>query len=155
MASEPGQCSLHDPATWQNDEAHLIDQLLDDLDAHVEVVLQPGDKLALRLAITPITPQLGQTGKAFMYGVKEELGAGCVAYVSCLNDDLQEMATRINQDVALAPVYLFPRRNALSAGLRLLHTLAADNRSARLEIAFQAKTRFSRTSSLILVKVPS
>jgi hypothetical protein len=66
----------------------LIRQLLHDLDVDFEVFLHPDDEITIRLAITTVTPRLGQSWKPLTDRLEEQLRPRCFGDIRRVDPDL-------------------------------------------------------------------
>ncbi len=100
VAADPGECSLDDPALGQNHEAVRV-SALDDLQ---RPAAGRGDG---RCHLWSLVASIGEDGldegKRSARRAKQFAGAVAVLHVGGMDDDAQEQAERIDQDVALAP----------------------------------------------------
>jgi hypothetical protein len=100
IATDPGEGSFHDPAFGQDDEAMRFGAL-DDLEQPAAGI---GDGLCgSRALIASIGEDALDEGKRAARLLKDLADAIAVLHIGGVNDDAQEEAERVDEDVALAP----------------------------------------------------
>ena len=104
---QPGERALYYPAPWQHLKALLVWIALDDFEHSIEMFTDPSDELAGVATIRPALPQVRRDGRRQF--VEDKHGAIAVLDVGRMDHDLQEIAQRVHDNVALAPTN-FPAR---------------------------------------------
>ncbi len=102
-ASEPGERPLDDPPPRQDNEAFLILWPGDDLDHPAADRPCPVDQVRLIALIDPDPPEAGEASQG---GPEHQLGAVAFLDIRRMDHHDQQQPQRIDQDVALAAVYV-------------------------------------------------
>ena len=102
--TQPGEGSLNHPAARQHHERMLIRQCAHDLHGHPIVPFDRADDAGG----ATINPEFRDRGTPSRQDGQHILGTITVTAIRCLDDHGQEIALRINRDVAFAPGPLCP-----------------------------------------------
>lgn len=113
--SQPGEGPLHHPPARQDFKGMLIRLFMDHLQRHpvglFDGVQQP--------AVAAINPEFGHRRTAFSQQGHHIPGAIAITDVGGVDDDREEIALRVNGDVAFAPRHLFfPHRSRARRPIR-------------------------------------
>ena len=107
VATDPSQGALDDPAFWQNDEAMQL-VTLDDLDG-------PGSGLRQgRRELRPLIVGIGEDAfdegeAAARAAIEDQQSAITILQIGRVDDDVQQEAERVDENVPLAPRDLLAR----------------------------------------------
>lgn len=102
VASEPAECAFDHPAAGQNLEALLARRSLYDIQGDIERFAHPIDQTSV--LVNAISPDLLQARNSLRQLEQHRLGAVIVLDVSGMNDNIQEIAYRIDDNVSFAAI---------------------------------------------------
>jgi hypothetical protein len=103
--SEPTKCPLHDPAFGYNLKIMKVTPF-NNLNDPIELLLCPPHK---ETTITTIRPNQFQTRTTVAKPDQHQLAARMILNICCMNDQSNNQAKRIDQDMALTTLYLLAR----------------------------------------------
>ena len=105
VAADPSQCTFHDPALWQHDEASNI-AALHDLE---RPITGAGDESThLRPGVTTIGNDTLDEGETPPSLPQQCFGAVTVLDIGGVDVDVQQQALRVDEDMALATEDFLP-----------------------------------------------
>jgi hypothetical protein len=104
VPGQPAEGSLHNPAPFQDDKPLV--RALDDLDDPGKPIQCPGDELT---GVAAVGPDQLQTRKQPGQPLERQPSAIAVLNVGGVDDNRQDQPQRVDDDVTLAPDYLFAR----------------------------------------------
>jgi hypothetical protein len=102
---EPTKCPLHDPAFGKNLKMMKV-TAFNNLNDPIELLLRPRHK---ETTITPIRPDQFQTRTTAAKPVQHQLATRMILNVRGMNDQNNNQAKRIDQNMAFTPLYLLAR----------------------------------------------
>lgn len=122
VASEPAECAFDHPSARQNLEPFLPRWSLYDIQGDIERFVYPIDQTTL--LVDAVSPDLLQARNSLYQLEQHRLGAVVVLDVSGMNDNIQQIADRIDDDVSFAAIDpLESIKASLPTGLGGLDTL--------------------------------
>ena len=122
VASEPAECAFDHPAARQNLEPFLPRRSLDDIQGDIERFVYPIDQTTL--LVDAIGPDLLQARNSLHQLEQHRLGAVVVLDICGMNDNIQQIPHRIDDDVSFAAIDpLESIKASLPTGLGCLDTL--------------------------------
>jgi len=148
---EPTKCPLHDPAFGENLKIMKV-TTFNNLNNPIELLLRPSHKEA---TITPIRPDQFQTRTTPAKPVEHLFAARMILNVRGMNDQGNNQAKRIDQNMAFTPLYLLPRVVATVPPFRRLTLWLSRMAALGVDLRpFLRRTR-SRRRSCIWTQTPS
>lgn len=102
--AEPSECTLHDPAFWQDLKSCLVAEALDDLQRPAEHRGGPVDAAFL---VASIDEDHRQSGEVTMEAQKQQADAARVGGVGSVDEHTQQQSESIDCDMSLAAFHLF------------------------------------------------
>jgi hypothetical protein len=122
VASEPAECAFDHPAARQNLEAFLPRRSLYDIQGDIERFAHPIDQTSI--LVNAVSPDLLQVRNSLRQLQQRRLGAVVILDTSGMNDDVQQIAYCIDDDVSLASIDpLEGIKSSLPASFGCLDTL--------------------------------
>lgn len=147
---EPREGSLHDPPARQDFEAFGLVRALDDFQRELSDLLQCAPQL--RPGIAAIGEDMAQPRPRFENGLQDSWRAVAVLNVGGMDDEPDQQAERVNDDVALAAHDLLAGiKTPDSAAFGGLDRLASMTPAVGLA-CLPSRSRAAMTSSLLMVR---
>ena len=108
IATKPRKCSLNNPPPWQYHKCMLIRKFLHNFQFNIIQSLN----ICGNSAISTVNPNMLQCWIFFRCAINNVETSCLFGYIGSMNDNMEEIATRVNQNVAFTPHYLFfPHRS--------------------------------------------
>lgn len=102
VTTQPGEGTLHDPTSWQNNEALLVGRALDHVEGDLQCVTHPLNQTVV--LVDAVRPDALEGGDGFGDFAQDILGAVIVLDVGGVDHDLEQIAEGIHHNMAFTAV---------------------------------------------------